>query len=337
MDHETFGLVEPHGDVTTVHHIAEQPLDASMLAIVGFRDVLTNLLTTVRANWAGTIVDTDTEFLHELRIALRCTRSVIRLGKHVLPDDVRSRFGDEFAWLAGLTGPTRDLDAYLAQWDDYVGNAHGSDGHDGDLTDAFERLRGHVLHRRAVEFTTLRSALHSERAVMLVDDWAAALGHLGPNARRSAEPLGDVIGDRLRASHGAVARHGRRIDSKSKPAALHDLRKDAKRLRYLVDCFGGLFEPSWKKDYLKPLKRLQDNLGAHQDAVVHRQELTEIVSEIPAGEIDRALSRASRHVLSRLDKVEAKARTRFGDRFTSFDSHHMRTLVRRARRSLRSA
>ena len=73
---------------------------------------------------------------------------------------------------------------------------------------------------------------------------------------------------------GDHARHAR-------PSSSHELRKDAKRLRYLLECFGGLSAPTARKAFVQRLKALQDNLGEHQDAEVHVDAAAAVVAELP--------------------------------------------------------
>ena len=47
--------------------------------------VLSALMDTMEANVSGTVRDIDTEFLHDLRIAVRRTRSTLKLAGDVLP------------------------------------------------------------------------------------------------------------------------------------------------------------------------------------------------------------------------------------------------------------
>ncbi len=100
---------------------ATVPLESATPAIDGIRAVLANLAVAIVANWQGTIDQSDPEFLHDLRIAVRRTRTVIAESKGVLPATVRDQARDGFAWLGGLTGPARDLDVYLIEWGSYTG------------------------------------------------------------------------------------------------------------------------------------------------------------------------------------------------------------------------
>ena len=106
--------LEGHHDEPTV------PLEPDLPAIEGFRRVLANLLASVDANLPGTIDDIDPEFLHDLRVAVRRSRSVLRHGKRVLPADVMAWSHPDLKHLGDITGPPRDLDVLAEEWDGYV-------------------------------------------------------------------------------------------------------------------------------------------------------------------------------------------------------------------------
>src|SRR5690606_9334607 len=95
-------------------------LDPDMPSIDGFRAVLADLAGAITTNWQGTLDQTDTEFLHDLRIALRRTRTVLGEARGVIPPAARDPARDGFAWLARLTGPARDLDVYVMEWPRYT-------------------------------------------------------------------------------------------------------------------------------------------------------------------------------------------------------------------------
>ena len=99
------------------------PLTYDDPAIDGYRAVLANLRDALLANWDGTVDDIDPEFLHDLRVAVRRTRVVLANAAEVLPDDVRQRARDDFAWLGEISGTARDLDVYQIEWPDYTADA----------------------------------------------------------------------------------------------------------------------------------------------------------------------------------------------------------------------
>ena len=54
------------------------PLDPDTTAIDAFRVVLANLRDAMVSTWDGTVADTDPEYLHDFRVAVRRTRSVLK-------------------------------------------------------------------------------------------------------------------------------------------------------------------------------------------------------------------------------------------------------------------
>ena len=88
---------------------------------------------------------------------------------------------------------------------------------------------------------------------------------------------------RIDKAQDRLLAQGRAITPDTPAEEVHELRKDAKKLRYLLECFGGLLPAAERKAFVKRLKELQDNLGEHQDAAVHVAQLHEAVDELPAG------------------------------------------------------
>ena len=64
----------------------------------------------------GTLADVDSEFLHDLRVAVRRSRALQRELRGVFPPEPLRVFRDGFRELQVLTGPTRDLDVQLLEF-----------------------------------------------------------------------------------------------------------------------------------------------------------------------------------------------------------------------------
>ena len=77
------------------------------------KTVLLSMLDMLVANESGVRNNTDSEFLHDYRIAVRKTRSAFNQIKGVFPKHIVERYRNQFAWLGELTGPARDMDVYL--------------------------------------------------------------------------------------------------------------------------------------------------------------------------------------------------------------------------------
>ena len=78
--------------------------------------VLRDLAGMVEVNLPGTLDDLDTEFLHDLRVAVRRSRSVLRELKGAFPPEQLEQQREALKWIQAITGPTRDLDVQLLDW-----------------------------------------------------------------------------------------------------------------------------------------------------------------------------------------------------------------------------
>lgn len=292
-------------------------LDAGAPAIESYRRVLINLLDTVEANVEGTVEALDPEFLHDLRVAVRRSRSVVSEGKRVLPSDIRRRFGAELKWLAGETSEARDLDVYVIEWDGYVAPL-------GDAAPALAPVRDHLDAQRRTAHAALARQLRSRRTTALLKQWRAwleAAEPVGEPGRHAGRRTDEVVAERITAAHDHLVEQGRMIDADSPGERLHDLRKDAKKLRYLLECFGGLYEGKARKAFVQRLKALQDNLGEHQDAEVHTTQLHAVAEEIhgtPAGGAETLL--AMGRLTAHLEQRRLAMRAEFAERFADFDT-----------------
>lgn len=305
-------------DVRGVVDSPTVPLDRSEPAVLAFRRVLANLADTVDLNWSGTVDDIDPEFLHDLRVAVRRTRSVLTHGKDVLHMGGRDHFRAEFRWLGTTTSPARDLDVYVIEWPDYTAPLAPA------AADALVPVIDHIKARQASEHLVLAEQLRSARYHGLMSGWRAwldARGEADGMARKSTRPLGGVVANRLSQSQNQLLARGRAIAADTPAEQLHELRKDAKKLRYLLECFAGVFPAAPRKALVQRLKTLQENLGEHQDTEVHTAQLQAMSKELDglpgvAPETFLAIGR----LMELFDQRRLAARSQFAERFANYDT-----------------
>ena len=109
------GVIFQHAGVTDARGGPALRIDLApgVPAEAGARGIHRAIVGILTANEPGLRANIDTEFLHDFRVALRRTRSLLRQLKHVFPSDSVEHFSTEFSWLGRLTGPPRDLDVLI--------------------------------------------------------------------------------------------------------------------------------------------------------------------------------------------------------------------------------
>src|SRR5947209_8086365 len=199
-------------------------------AAVAIADMLMGFTTAIEENVPGTVASIDIEFLHDLRVAVRRTRSILKLVGDVLPDGLAERFAPEFKWLGDLTTPVRDLDVYLLEFDSMAARLTSADPHDLDPFRAF------LAKHRGTERRRLVRGLRSRRFQQLISDWRAALGQVATVAD-GGPTVATLARRRLTQAYRNAARRGRQIEETSPSDDVHALRKRCKELRYLLEVF----------------------------------------------------------------------------------------------------
>ena len=303
-------------------------ITAAMPASQAAATILLRLLDTIDANVGGVLADTDTEFLHDLRVSVRRTRSALKLfgdvlvtaaagpaGPAVLTGEEVGFFAAEFKWVGDLTTPTRDLDVHLLDFDDTARTLNAA------KPDDLEPFRTYLEQRRRREFRALTRGLRSARFTELRSSWRAKLTAIkdGDPAAGPGGTTGALAAERTRTAFAKVARRGAAITAESPAESLHDLRKRCKELRYALEFFAPLYDRAAQAKVVGELKRLQDCLGEFQDTEVQIGEIRALATAmLAAGEAPAVTLLAMGEVTAGLVSRQRAARADFGRRFAAF-------------------
>ena len=276
------GVSEPTQDAfhTALHAVGRSPGDYTSKLVLDLPPdasgrqaaavILKHLLNTMQQNVGGILADIDAEFLHDFRVAVRRTRSVLSQVKGVFPKAELQRFRQEFSALGKLTNRPRDLDVYLLNKDDYKAMLPGS------LRQNLDPLFGQLARERVGTYQKLGQALKGAAYRRLVADWESFLNAtdeaLGPS-KHAQMPALDLALRFIRKQYRKVIKLGRAIDDATPDSALHDLRIECKKLRYLLEFFASLFSAKDIGNLVSQLKKLQDNLGDFNDLCVQQADL----------------------------------------------------------------
>ncbi|MDQ1428060.1 MAG: hypothetical protein QOK39_1536 [Acidimicrobiaceae bacterium] len=288
------------------------------------------LAEVVEANLAGTLAEIDTEFLHDLRVAIRRSRSVLREMKGVFPPDESRQAAADLRWIQEITGPTRDLDVQLLEWPQMVA------GLPARVAADLQPLHDLLARHREEAGRTMRRQLRGPRYAEAWTTWRALLDPAlhpakdpahDPARPQAHRPIAAVAGSRIVTVYRRMIRMGEAINDDSPPESLHDLRKRGKEYRYLLELYGSLWPSGTVTPMTTAMKGLQDVLGRFQDDEVQANYLRSLGPELLATTGDTDTLIALGLVIDRLGRDQSDARAAFAGRFTNFAARSNRNLV----------
>lgn len=262
----------------------------------------------------GSVEHLDAEFLHEFRVAVRRSRSLLSLAsKSVLaPGDVEWAV-QAFGWLGRQTNAMRDLDVHLESFETYRSEIPVR------LRPALAPFRAHLERRACFEQARVAAMLEGSRYLEFRNGWRDRLEGIAARRPNAAVPIHGLADRWIDRAVRRLLRRGRRIDDDSEPEALHRLRVHAKRLRYLLEFFASLYSQRDARALVARLKALQDVLGAFQDASVQSASIRRFADEMEsAGDARRDVRCAMEHLADRIEMRQASARRDFQRAFTRF-------------------
>lgn len=235
------------------------PLDEAFAAMLGaaLRHLIENKEAAVHGG--------DPEGVHQLRVALRRLRSILRIVARATGADAVAGFGADARWLASAAGDARNWDVFLTETLPPIEAAcAGPEG--------FVELRRAAEERRARGYGEVRAALADIRAQRFQLALAAWIERRGwrtggaPGAIETlATPASDHAGRVLAGLDRKVLKRGRRF-GRLTAEERHELRLAVKKLRYATDFLLPLCASGKRMAaYARGLSRLQDGLGRFND------------------------------------------------------------------------
>jgi CHAD domain-containing protein len=233
------------------------------------RRIIHKILAIARLNESGIVQDIDTEFLHDYRICLRKIRSVLSLIKGVYPEEKTGELKAAFAEFCDVTNRLRDLDVYLLARDRYTAMLPA--GLQPSLEEMFrdfarERrraLRKVIAHLGSPEYRAAIEAM--ERFFAKPPDL--------PETEVSQNAVGPLVARRISKSYKRIVKIERSLGADTPDDAMHQVRIQCKKLRYLIEFFGELLPADETENIEKQLRRLQTSLGLFNDSSVQQRAL----------------------------------------------------------------
>lgn len=260
---------------------------AEVPAIDALRGLLERQLETLESTEAGVRSGADPEDLHRFRVATRRARAIIRASRPLIRDQL-SALDRELRWLGGASGAVRDLDVLVGHLEGLLDELEPDQAGARLVIDALERDR---LGQRE----TLLRAIDSPRYQELVERFREDLPRL--------ESLDDEVGLRRLAARELDRLRSAYDDLEPDPPdeELHEVRIKAKHARYAAE-LAARADAAPLSALADALRDLQDEIGAHQDAVVAERRVRALATPDSALAVGRIVE------LERLRRRQARAR-----------------------------
>jgi CHAD domain-containing protein len=215
----------------------------------------------------GVRLDADSEDLHDLRVATRRLRAVLRAARPLLDVEWAEALRSELSWLGSALGPVRDLDVLLAHLREEIAALPRA-----ERTPARRLVKALETEREQARAVMLE-ALESDRYLALLD--ALTEASLVPRPGVGEESLAAIAGREFRRLRKAM----RNLPPEPSPEELHRARIKAKRARYAAE----LAERAVGKKasrFVRKAKRFQDVAGEHQDALVAEERIRALLGSV---------------------------------------------------------
>jgi CHAD domain-containing protein len=244
----------------------ELPLPSTSLEQL--RPYLREQYARMLAHDPGVRVGNDPEDLHQLRVATRRLRSVLKTAEPILDRTWVAGIRDELAWLGGELGAVRDLDVLIPYLREEAVSLDSADRR--ALAPLFKKLE----EERAVARQGVLEALRSERYLALLASIEAAAAGPPPGARGS---LRAEVKNEFKKLRKAM----RHLEEEPTDEAIHKARIKGKRARYATELLEDELGKSGTK-LVAAAKDFQDAAGEHQDAVVAEERIRGLLRGVRA-------------------------------------------------------
>lgn len=222
-------------------------------------------------------LDAD-DAVHKMRVATRRMRSALASYRKLLDNaDAVRHLRDELKWLAGILGEARDAEVMRDRLKGMIAKEPG------------ELVMGPVARRVDIELGAdyqkahqqVLEALDSSRYFHLVEALEslvadAALAKAGNRAARKVIPK--LISHDVKRLRSAVKEAKKHPAGTADHPALHEARKDGKRLRYAAEAASPV-DPKRASKLADAAHAVQKILGDHQDSIVTRALLQRLGAE----------------------------------------------------------
>lgn len=256
-----------------------QGLQPSMPMAEACRAIWNEQFTVLLLNEAGARFSDDPEYVHDARVSIRRARAAARIYQHYFKPKAVRTYLKRLRRTARLFGAVRDLDVAIGKLQQYQTKTRKKSA--GDLQTTLDEW----IAKRATAHAELIKWLDSKQYAEFVTDFLhfcrkpnAGVVDLWPAPGEEITPfqLRHVAPTMLLSNFASVRAYQVWFDMADEVPVetLHRLRIECKYLRYNLEFMLSLLGPEGG-EIVALLRKLQDDLGDLNDAVVSSQMITD--------------------------------------------------------------
>jgi CHAD domain-containing protein len=249
----------------------------------------------IRVHEPGVRAGADPEELHQMRVAVRRLRAILRAVRPLFAAGPLTDLRRELRWLGSALGAARDADVFHAYMRAEIASLRPDERGPG------ERLLARLDVGRAGARARAVAALDDARYARLMERVEELVRHPGRVVGEVSLP--DLARQDFKRLRKAVAA----LPKKPSDDALHAVRIKVKRARFTAELAGAVAGRPAER-FAARAHRVQDILGEHQDAVVAEQRLRDVLEDL-----DDAEAAAAERLLRRQRRRRKMALAAFRD------------------------
>ncbi len=262
------------------------------------RDAFVAIAASVAGQWFGNAVasraDLGDEHVHQLRVAQRRLKTLLKLFRDYVDDTWNTRIAPDLKWFGDLLADARDWDVFT---DKTLPAYAGSDDNAG----RWQRVIAAADVKRSVARDRVRDALASKRYARLTLAFVEWLARFASQDDASPMRFVSFAEKRMRKDYRRIARAPDLVSLEARER--HRVRIHAKRLRYALEFFRSVTSRRTRKETARLLGELQTVLGEANDAAVAADRLASLPE---ASDYQRGFARAWGAASARKDAQEGE-------------------------------
>ncbi|SAK96169.1 CHAD domain-containing protein [Caballeronia fortuita] len=262
------------------------------------REAFVAIAASVAAQWFGNAAaarpNLGDEHVHQLRVAQRRLKTLLKLFRDYVDDAWNTRIAPDLKWFGDQLADARD-------WDVFTDKTLPAYAEADDSADRWQPVIAAADVKRQVARDKVRDALASKRYARLTLAFVEWLARFASHEDESPVRFVSYAEKRLRKDYRRIARVPDLVSLEAHER--HRVRIHAKRLRYALEFFRAVTSRRTRKDTAKLLGELQTVLGEANDASVAADRLAAL-SE--ATDYQRGFARAWGAASARKDAQEGE-------------------------------